>query len=332
MKFIQLRSRKILSGILSLLVVVIAMVSCKEKPPRANFVFIVEKGGIVHFTNTTAGKITKLSWDFGDLNTLGVKNTSVETSPIHRYLKGGVYSVTLTVSNDGGADNITKEVTIEEGDRQDIGDYPTFADAEGYFYARNIFEFDPITPDILTEKKASALVAMYDSTNFLVSVGGVSVNGTNLTHNSDNVYSYHSKDSSWYFRDKVLWSAEGASGFPTIVENVSKIEFPIISALVSKKTLVRNVDTSYIMRMKIPVLLADSIKFRIETTSKTLIVEKRTGSGISGVEFDKKDIQKLTRGDYITKVIAYSYEKKNFNLKPVYFTKESYTEGTLTVR
>ncbi|MAZ38240.1 MAG: hypothetical protein CL842_12390 [Crocinitomicaceae bacterium] len=308
----------------------LALFSCKQKPPRASFVFVQENGGIVHFTNTSAGEITKLEWDFGDNSAIVDEITA--TSPTHRFLTGGTFNVSLTVENGEGTDTYSEDVTIESGDREPIEDYPTFSDAEGYFYARNRFEFDPITPGVLTNIKASALVTMYDITNFLVAVGAVNVNGQNLANNSDNSYSYHSEDSSWYFNEGVRWSAEGGNDFPTIVENIGSVEFPDISAIVSPKAFVKSIDTVYNMRVKDPILLADSVKFRIETTDGILIIEKRTSGGFSGVAFDQTELLKLTKGDYITKVIAFSYERHVYNFKPVYFTKESYTESTLTVR
>lgn len=311
-------------------IIVLTVLSCKQKPPRANFVFFKENGGIVHFTNTSAGEIKLLKWDFDD----GTKNEEeiVATSPTHRFLAGGKYNVSLTVENDGGSDTYTEEVVISAGDREVIEDYPVFSDAEGYFYARNRFEFDPITPGLLTNIKATALVTMYDTTNFLVAVGTVTVNGRNLDNNSDNSYSYHSEDSSWYFNEGVRWSAEGGNNFPTIVENIGSVEFPDISAIVSPKAYVKGVDSAYNMRVKDPILLADSVKFRIETTSGVLIAEKRTAGGFSGVAFANSELLKLTKGDYITKVIAFSFERHVYNFKPIYFTKESYTESTLTVR
>ncbi len=313
--------------VFAVIVGVLVFSGCKTKAPRANFVFDQENGGIVNFTNTSAGEITALTWEFGD------GEVSTETSPTHRYLAGGTYTASLTVENEGGSNTFVADVFIDDADREVIEDYPVFNDAEGYFYARNRFEYDPITPGVLTEITASALVTMYDTSNFLVNVGTVNVNGIELNNNSDNTYSYHSKDSSWYFNEGLRWSAEGGNGFPTIVENIGSVEFPELSAIVSPKGLVRSIDTVYSLRVKDPILLADSVIFRIESAATgTMILQKTTVGGFSGVAFNEADILKLTQGEYITKVIAYSFERKVFNFKPVYFTKESYTESTLTVR
>ncbi len=329
MNTIKIRFVRVNVAVFSLLVAFgFSLTSCKTKPPRAKFVYDQENGGVVNFSNTSAGEITALIWDFGD-----TLEGSTETSPTHRYLAGGTYTVSLTVENSGGKNTYTEDVVIDDADREVIEDYPVFADAEGYFYARNRFEYDPITPSVLLGIQASALVTMYDTSNFLVNVGTVNVNGVQLDNNSDNTYSYHSKDSSWYFKDVVRWSAEGGNNFPTIVENITSVEFPEISAIVSPTTIVKGIDNSYNMRVKDPIEVADSIIFRIESaTTGEMIVQKSTIGGFSGVAFDSSDLLLLTKGDYTMKVIAFTFERKEFNFKPVYFTKESYTESELTVR
>jgi PKD repeat protein len=47
------------------------------------------------------GNIVSHSWDFGD------GATSTEQSPTHTYDEQGIYIVSLTVTDDGGASNMT---------------------------------------------------------------------------------------------------------------------------------------------------------------------------------------------------------------------------------
>ncbi len=62
----------------------------------------------VKFTDLSQpnGLIESWTWDFGD------GATSSEQNPTHKYLKGGFYTVKLTVSNSGGADSETKNNLI----------------------------------------------------------------------------------------------------------------------------------------------------------------------------------------------------------------------------
>ena len=60
----------------------------------------------VQFTDLSTGDYGALAWDFGD------GNTSVEANPSHVYTVAGTYTVTLTVSGDGGTDVETKTAYI----------------------------------------------------------------------------------------------------------------------------------------------------------------------------------------------------------------------------
>jgi PKD repeat protein/Zn-dependent protease len=63
----------------------------------------------VHFTGTAGSNVTSWRWDFGDSVTSSVQD------PWHTYLRPGVYSVTLEVSNAFGTQTITKHGLIKTG-------------------------------------------------------------------------------------------------------------------------------------------------------------------------------------------------------------------------
>ncbi len=75
--------------------------------PVAGFTFTIDAatGGIVTFTNTSQNADT-YAWDFGD-NTF-----STLENPQKTYLANGNYTVTLTATNQGGADEATETVNI----------------------------------------------------------------------------------------------------------------------------------------------------------------------------------------------------------------------------
>lgn len=72
--------------------------------PVADFIYSVSQL-TVNFTDNSTDAIS-YSWNFGDGNTSSVQ------SPVHTYSADGTYSVTLTVTNDCGSDDISYDVTV----------------------------------------------------------------------------------------------------------------------------------------------------------------------------------------------------------------------------
>ncbi|UTW64321.1 PKD domain-containing protein [bacterium SCSIO 12741] len=314
------------SGIL--LLTVLALLGCKQKPPLVTFEYETRNGGIVVFTNTTAGIVDELEWDFDD----GTEN-SKETNPIHRYVKAGKYEVILTAQNAGGASTHSEIIEVVAGTQENLDDHPQFSDAHGYYYARNTLEYLPSIPTVYTNIRGSALAALYDSSNFLVEVGIVSCNAKELELNPDNSYSYHSEDSSWYFYNgEVLWRSDGGNGYPAVVENLPG-SFPELQGIVPSGDLTLGKDSTYILKTAKQINPADSVLWLIQDLNGNNIASKTTPGGVAGVVFDWEDgiMNIRQRGTYITKVVAYSYIRNVYNFKVVYFTKESFTEGEFKV-
>ena len=80
-----------------------------NNPPTANFTFTTS-GLTASFTDTSTdsdGTIASRSWAFGDAT------TSTATNPSHTYAAASTYTVSLTVTDNGGATNSTsKSVTV----------------------------------------------------------------------------------------------------------------------------------------------------------------------------------------------------------------------------
>ncbi|MBD79249.1 MAG: hypothetical protein CL840_10040 [Crocinitomicaceae bacterium] len=323
------RLRSISTRVIGLSLMAFVLATGCKKPPRASFTYDQSNGGIVQFINTSGGTIDKLTWDFGDKSAI-----STETNPLHRYIEAGVYRVTLTVQNADGSDVTVATITIDQGNRENLDDHPQFQDADGYYYARNILEYETSTPTVYNNIRGKAIAALYDSTNFLVSVGRVSVNGVQLTNNADNSYSFHSPDSSMYFRDEVRWVSDGGNGYPPMVENIPK-SFPDLQGIIPD-TFNVIIDSTYILKTAKQILFADSVIWNIETPEGTLMAQKRTLGGVAGVFFEKEDMLKIKAvgagQTYITKVIAYSFIKKNQLFKTVYYTKESFTSSSFVTK
>ncbi len=85
-----------------------------EQGPEADFTGTPLEGCAplaVHFADNSSGEIIERLWDFGD------GSTSTEKNPTHTYQAGGMYNVSLTVTNSCGSDTETKTayVTVRSG-------------------------------------------------------------------------------------------------------------------------------------------------------------------------------------------------------------------------
>lgn len=88
---------------------------CSANPnanPNPDFTFSVA-GLSVNFTDNSSdpdGSVVSWSWDFGDTNSSSTQN------PSHSYASSGLYTVTLTVTDNLGASNsISKDVYVTDG-------------------------------------------------------------------------------------------------------------------------------------------------------------------------------------------------------------------------
>jgi PKD repeat protein len=83
-------------------------------------------GSLASMTNNSypdPGLIDQILWDFGD------GNTSTAANPVHIYAAPGIYTVTLSLTNECGSDEIAKSVTVEPNAGQislDVGENEGF--------------------------------------------------------------------------------------------------------------------------------------------------------------------------------------------------------------
>jgi len=106
----------------------------ENNPPKAAFsanMTLGKKPLFVQFTDLSSGNPTIWNWNFGD------GGTSAEQNPRHTYTNTGVYTVTLTATNEFGSDVETKEeyVMVTEYDVNKVG---VFRPSTGWWY----FDYD----------------------------------------------------------------------------------------------------------------------------------------------------------------------------------------------
>jgi flagellin-like protein len=81
-------------------------ITINPQPPVPSFTSNKTSGQsplIVQYNDTSTGPVTGWQWNFGDGSPIDTTQ-----SPVHTYTNLGLYTVTLTVSNDGGSNTITK--------------------------------------------------------------------------------------------------------------------------------------------------------------------------------------------------------------------------------
>jgi len=126
-----------------------APVSAMSNPPVASFTFSPSApltGQDVTFTDTsTGGAPTSWAWDFGDGGTSDMDN------PTHAFASGGTFTVSLTVTNSGGSDTATNDVTVTPGadltESYYIPAAALAAGAEGSFFQTDVDINNPSSAD-----------------------------------------------------------------------------------------------------------------------------------------------------------------------------------------
>jgi len=87
----------------------VTVIPLPPDPPTAAFTIAsatVPVNSVINFTDTSTGDATAWQWVFGD------GTSSVAQSPPHGYSTPGTYAVTLTASNAGGSDSVSKTIVV----------------------------------------------------------------------------------------------------------------------------------------------------------------------------------------------------------------------------
>jgi PKD repeat protein len=116
-----------------ILIFMVGFISCEKTPaPTGEFTFVVD-GFEVTFTSTVTD-VTSYAWDFGD------EATSTEANPVHTYLVSGTYTVTLTVTGEGGEVTVTHDVEILPSFEELLTGGPTAVNGKTWVLSRTVIE------------------------------------------------------------------------------------------------------------------------------------------------------------------------------------------------
>ncbi|MGV8130300.1 MAG: PKD domain-containing protein, partial [Methanolinea sp.] len=171
-----------------------------NQPPVASFTANKTMGNpplSVQFTDTSSGEdIASWAWNFGD------GGTSTEPNPMYTYQNPGLYSVTLTVGNDGGTNSTTKTDYIRVFQNVPVADFiaePTSGTSP------LVVQFHDITPGTPTtflwnfgdgakSPMQSPSHTYENSGNYTVSLTVGTSGGTNTTVKEDFIQVSHEFD------------------------------------------------------------------------------------------------------------------------------------------
>lgn len=98
----------------------VSVVNPQVQKPVANFTPKSLSGDAalnVEFRSTSTGEIDTYLWDFGN------GDSSTDANPIYQYTEPGIYTVKLTVSNEGGPSEATGTITVNRAPEAPIADF-----------------------------------------------------------------------------------------------------------------------------------------------------------------------------------------------------------------
>ncbi len=120
-------------SLFAMIAIAAVMFSCSEDPlPPVVQMFgeaDADNPYIYNFT-TTVENVTSYAWDFGD------GETSTEANPSHTYAMSGDYSVTVTVTGEGGTDVASKNITIAASMEEMLSGGPNATDGKTWVLSR----------------------------------------------------------------------------------------------------------------------------------------------------------------------------------------------------
>ena len=228
---------------------------------------------------------------------------------------------TFTACKDDEGDDTPATPTQNNNNNNQNSD-PTisFSDADGSLIAIKSSTSTPIGNIPL----GTAVGAFYDGGN-LTDVGTVSVEGVDLTKNSNNSYTATasaSNPSGISYSLPIEWSVSGANGFSAFTENNMQ-DFPAVAEVNSGGTVDKS--DGYTLSTT-SISNSDSVVFTVGNVAK--IVSANTTS----YTFSSQELSSLSNGSNIVSIAPYNFYSKTISSKKIYFVNESVVQKSVTIQ
>lgn len=164
----------------------------------------------------------------------------------------------------------------------------------------------------------------FNANQNLLDAGTVSLNGSNLTKNSNNSYTYFpsiTEPEGLSFTSGTDWDVSGSSDFPAFTASPS-FTFPSVGEISGDDVVDRSADYTISVSS---VSNADSIIYLVSGIAKT------TAGNVTSCTFTAEELAGAPTGPGIIQAAPYAYNDQEFSGKTVYFVKEKVVSKSVTI-
>ena len=170
----------------------------------------------------------------------------------------------------------------------------------------------------------TAVGLFFDANQALLDAGTVSINGNNLTKNSNNSYTYLpslTDPEGLSFTTGTDWEVSGSAAFPAFAASPG-FDFPSVGAISGGDIIDRSADYTISISS---VSDADSIIYLVNGIAKT------TAGSVTSCTFSAEELAGAPAGQGIIQAAPYAFEDQEFSGKTVYFVKEKVVSKSVTI-
>ena len=206
---------------------------------------------------------------------------------------------------------------------------PNFPGSDGTLWAINSISLQtlPIVGTFEVELGTGVAVFTDDNYSSFLAAGSVNLNGSDLTKNANNSYTFTPSMANPNGLDfsggAVDWTIGGSGSVPAFTESVNSIPFPEVDTITSAITIDRSMDYTLTTST---VTGADSVIFMIGGVMKTLV-----GSSTS-YTFTSSDLSALSAGPSVAQIAAYRFTNSSISGKSYYFGKQEVQTRSVTIQ